>query len=226
MLQSLEKSRLRSTFKKYVDPELVDALVESGEADLDAVGNKKHIGVMFVDVRGFTPMTERLRDTPETIVETLNKYLELTSNSIFDNGGSVDKFIGDATMALFNGFVPLEDYIYKSVKAAWDMVQGATEFNESIKAQYDIDIGFGVGVHCGEAIVGNLGPSFRKDYTAIGDTVNTAARLESKAERSQVLLSRDVVDALGDRIEVVSIGEVPLKGKSIPLELFELTGVN
>jgi class 3 adenylate cyclase len=171
-------------------------------------------------------MTERLRETPEKIVETLNNYLELTSASVFNNGGSVDKFIGDATMALFNGFVPQEDHVYSAVKAAWDIVQGAGEVNRLIKEQFDIDIGFGVGVHCGEAIVGNLGPSFRKDYTAIGDTVNTAARLESNSKASQVLLSKDVVDACGDRIQVESIGEIPLKGKSVPLEIFSLTGVN
>jgi adenylate cyclase len=226
VLQAVEKSKLRNTFKKYVDPKLVDSLVDSGEADNDGAGMKKHIAVVFVDVRGFTPMTESLRDTPELIVETLNEYLELTSTSVFNNGGSVDKFIGDATMALFNGFVPQEDYVFKAVKAAWDMVLGAGAVNESIKKKYGIDIGFGVGVHCGEAIVGNLGPSFRKDYTAIGDTVNTAARLESNAKKSQVLISRDVYDLLGDRITAESIGEIPLKGKSVPLEIFSLTGVN
>jgi len=226
VLQALEKSKLRSTFKMYVDPKLVDSLIESGEADNSGAGKKKHIAVIFVDVRGFTPMTESLRDTPELIVETLNEYLELTSTAVFNNGGSVDKFIGDATMALFNGFVPLDDYVFRAVKAAWDMVEGADAVNRSIKEKYGIDIGFGVGVHCGEAIVGNLGPSFRKDYTAIGDTVNTAARLESNAKKSQVLISRDVYDLLGSRIKAESIGEIPLKGKSVPLEIFSLAGVN
>lgn len=225
ILQSLEKNRMRSTFKKYVDPKLVDTLIASGEADSDAVGSKKHIAVMFVDVRGFTPMTEGFRDTPELIVETLNEYLELTAGAVFGNGGSVDKFIGDATMALFNGFVPLDDYIYKAVKAADDMVQGAAKLNASIKERYGIDIGFGVGIHCGEALVGNLGPSFRKDYTAIGDTVNTAARLESNAKSSQVLISRDVYDMLEGRIIAESIGEIPLKGKTVPLEIMSLSGL-
>lgn len=220
-----EKARLRGTFKKYVDPKLVDKLIESGEADSDAVGVKRPIAVLFVDVRGFTPMTERLRDTPELIVHTLNEYLELTATAVFKNGGSVDKFIGDATMALFNGFVPLEDYVYRAVKSAWDIVQGAKAVNASIKEKYNIDLGFGVGVHCGEAIVGNLGPSFRKDYTAIGDTVNTAARLESNAKREQVLISKDVYEAVKDRIEAESIGEIPLKGKSIKLEVFSVTNV-
>ena len=225
ILQSIEKNRLRNIFGKYVDPKLVNTLIESGEADNNDVGRKKHIAVMFVDVHGFTPVREKLRDNPEMIVEILNEYLELSSSSVFDNDGSVDKFIGKATMALFNGFVPTEDHIYKAVKAAWDMVQGANSINESIKERFGQDIGFCAGVHCGEAIVGNLGPFFRKDYTAIGDTVNTAARLKSVAARSQVLISRDVYDLLKDRIKAESIGEIPLKGKSVPLEIFSLTGI-
>ena len=225
ILQTHEKNKLRSTFKKYVDPKLVDALVKSGEADSDSMGRKKHIAVVFVDVRGFTPMTERLRDTPELIVEALNDYLELTSSAVFNNGGSVDKFIGDATMALFNGFVPQEDYVYKAVKAAWDMVCGAEAVNNLIKEKYGIEIGFGIGVHCGDAIVGNLGPSFRKDYTAIGDTVNTAARLESNAKKSQVLISGEVYRLIEDRVQAKSLGEIPLKGKSLPVEIFALENV-
>jgi adenylate cyclase len=225
IINAVEKTRLRATFKKYVDPELVDKLIESGEANSDSVGQRRHIAVMFVDVRGFTPMTEALRDEPETIVQTLNEYLELTSSAVFNNGGSVDKFVGDATMALFNGFVPLDDYVYKAVKAAWDIVKGADKVNKSIKEKYNIDIGFGVGVNCGDAIVGNLGPSFRKDYTAIGDTVNTAARLEANALREQVLISKDVYEAVSDRVTAESIGEIPLKGKIIKLEVFAVTDV-
>ena len=225
VIQAIEKTQMRNVFQKYVDPKLVNTLIESGEADSNSIGKRRHIAVVFVDVRGFTPMTEAMKDTPEKIVETLNEYLELTSKSVFNNGGSVDKFVGDATMALFNGFVPLEDYVYKAVKSAWDMVEGAGAVNAAIKERLGIDLGFGVGVHCGEAIVGNLGPSFRKDYTAIGDSVNTAARLESNAQRSQVLISRDVYELLADRIEAESIGAIPLKGKTEPLEVFALVGL-
>jgi len=225
ILQAAEKSRLRTTFGKYVAPELVNTLIKSGEADSDAVERTKHIAVIFVDVRGFTSMTENLRDTPELIVRTLNEYLELTSTAVFNNGGSVDKFIGDATMALFNGFVPLDDYVYKAVRSAWEMTQGAEQLNRSLKERFGVDLSFGIGIHCGEAIVGNLGPSFRKDYTAIGDTVNTAARLESNAKPSEVLISRDVYELLGDRIEAKSKGEIQLKGKTEPIEVFSLTNL-
>ena len=199
--------------------------METGEANSDEVGVLKDIAVLFVDIRGFTPMTEALKGYPGLIVKILNEYLELTSSAVFNNGGSVDKFIGDATMALFNGFVPLDDYVYKAVKAAWDIVQGATEVNASIKEKYGVDVGFGVGVNCGDAIVGNLGPSFRKDYTAIGDTVNTAARLESNAKRSEVLISKNVYELVKDRVKAVSVGEIPLKGKSEKLEVFSVTEV-
>jgi adenylate cyclase len=216
----LEKQKVRGIFMKYVDPKLVDKLIESGEADSNEVGALRDVAVLFVDVRGFTTMTEALKDNPETVVQILNEYLELTSASIFNNGGSVDKFIGDATMALFNGFVHLDDYEYKAVKAACDIVAGSADLCASIQDKYGVSVGFGIGVHCGKAIVGNLGPSFRKDYTAIGDTVNTTARLESNAQRSQVLISKEVYDRLGGRVKATSVGELPLKGKSEKLEIF------
>jgi len=224
ILLMLEKIHLRSIFGKYVAPELVDSLIESGEADSNAVGYKKHVAIMFVDVRNFTPIAESLRDTPEAIVETLNECLELTSSAVFNNGGSIDKFIGDSSMALFNGFVPLEDYVYKAVKAAWEIVQGTPALNASVKKHINTNIDFGIGIHCGEVIVGNLGPSFRKDYTAIGDAVNVAARLESNAKRSQVLISSEVYDILKDRIECEPMGEMYFRGKSAPVEVFALIG--
>ncbi|MCL2603078.1 MAG: adenylate/guanylate cyclase domain-containing protein [Defluviitaleaceae bacterium] len=217
-----EKAKIKDMFKKYVDPKLVDQMIDSSDMADGRIGRKKHFAVMFVDVRGFTPMSEKLADSPETIVHILNDYLELTASCVFNNGGSVDKFIGDATMALFNGFTPLDDYVYKAVKAAQDIVDGAAALNEKILAEHGFTVGFGVGVHCGYAVVGNIGPHFRKDYTAIGDTVNTAARLESNAKPSQVLISKEVYETLEGRISAQSLGEITMKGKGA-IEIFELT---
>ena len=221
--ERLEKQKIKDMFKKYVDPKLVDELINADMTD-GKIGMKKHFAVLFVDIRGFTPMSEELKDDPETLVHILNEYLELTASCIFNNGGSVDKFIGDATMALFNGFTPLEDYTYRAVKTAIDIVNGAKTLNKSILEKYGKDVGFGVGVNCGYAVVGNIGPNFRKDYTAIGDTVNTAARLESSAKSSQVLISKDVFDMLEGRISAESLGEIALKGKA-PVEVYSLTGL-
>lgn len=227
-VQLMEKSKLRSAFKKYVAPEVVDNLISTGAADSNEVGKRKHIAILFVDVRGFTPLTERLQDSPEQIVEALNKYLELTSQSVFNNKGSVDKFIGDATMALFNGFVPLDDYVYKAVKTGWDMKQGAKEVNRWLSEHLDVkglELDFGVGIHCGEAIVGNLGPAFRKDYTAIGDAVNTAARLESISKANQVIISDDVYQIVKNRVEVEDLGTLTLRGKTEPMQIYSLVGL-
>ena len=217
------KKAIKDMFSKYVDPELVNELIKTNAAH-SGIGKTMHIAVLFVDIRGFTPMSERLKDEPETVVHILNDYLELTASCIFNNGGSVDKFIGDATMALFNGFTPLEDYTYKAVKAAHDIVNGAADLNARIMERYGFGVGFGVGVHCGNAVVGNIGPNFRKDYTAIGDTVNTAARLESNAGQSQVLISKEVIEALDGRITADSLGEIAMKGKG-QVEVFALTGI-
>jgi len=224
ILHRVERNRVRGSFRKYLDPKLADALIADQNVDTEAIGKKRHIAVLFVDVRGFTQMAEALKETPELVVEILNDYLELTTNAVFNNGGSVDKFIGDATMALFNGFMPQEDYIYHAVKAAWEMVEGAEAITKPVRERLGINLAYGIGVHCGEAIVGNLGPAFRKDYTAIGDMVNIASRLESNADRSEILISKDVYDALKGRIEAEEIGEMLLRGRTESLEVFTLKG--
>jgi PAS domain S-box-containing protein len=223
--ESERLTQLRNTFSKYVDPKLVDSLIIDGTAVSDKVGGERPIAVLFADVRGFTPMAESMRNTPEAVVKILNEYLELATDTVFQNGGSVDKFIGDATMALFNGFTPLEDYVYLAVKTAWSIARGADALNIAIKEKYQIDLGVGVGVHFGGAIVGNLGPSFRKDYTAIGDVVNTAARLEASAKPGQVLVSRQTYEAVKERVQAESMGEIQLKGKSLKLEVFSISNV-
>ena len=224
VIEATEKARLRNAFRKYVDASLADRLVQEDRSS-DEIGQKRHIAILFADVRGFTPLSERLKDSPEQIVQILNDYLQLTSTAVFNNNGNVDKFIGDSTMALFNGFVEQEDYIYKAVKSAWDMKLAGDNLNEELKKQFGVDVGFGIGVHCGEAIVGNLGPSFRKDFTAIGDPVNTAARLESNAKPSQVLISEDVYKALEGRIRAERLEPMNLKGKSELIGIYSLTGI-
>ena len=169
-------------------------------------------------------MSENL--DPEQVVDILNSYLELTTNSIFQNGGMLDKFIGDATMAVFNAPFDLDDYIFKAVKTALDIVACGDAIESKFLEKYGKSVGFGVGVHCDRAVVGNIGCSFRMDYMAIGDTVNTAARLEANAGRGQVLISEDVYEHIKDRITADPIGAIPLKGKSKSVFVYSLTGVS
>lgn len=220
----LRRKKVVSAFKKYVAPQVVDEISKQGDFKIVLGGESRDIAVLFVDIRGFTPMSESLE--PEQVVEILNEYLQLTTESIFKNGGTLDKFIGDATMAVFNAPFDSEDYIYKAVCAARDIVAGSRQLEEKLMARFGKTVSFGVGVNCGKAVVGNIGCDFRMDYTAIGDTVNTAARLESNAKKGQILISEAVYEAVKDRIEVTEIGEIPLKGKSKGVFVYQLDKVN
>ena len=176
--------------------------------------------MLFVDIRGFTPLSDSLE--PEQVVSILNQYLDLTSTSILNNYGMLDKFIGDATMAVFNAPFDLDDYIYKAVKAAADMRAGADVLSRKLAEQFGRSVSFGIGVNCGEAVVGNIGSEFRMDYTAIGDTVNTAARLESRAAAGEILISKAVHDALEGRITTEEVGQMELKGKAKAVTVYRV----
>lgn len=220
IVELVKKRQIINAFKKYVAPQVVDEISKSGEFKVNLGGEERDISVLFVDIRGFTTMSEAL--PPTEIVKILNEYLALTTKSIFDNMGTLDKFVGDATMAVFNSPFPLEDYEYKSVCAAMAIADGGRELAPVFEEKYGRSVGFGVGVNCGKAVIGNVGCDFRMDFTAIGDTVNTAARLEANAKAGQVLISEDLYERLKGRIEVTEVGPISLKGKSNTFKIYQV----
>ena len=222
--EKARKKKVLNAFKKYVAPEIIDEISKSGDFQIKLGGENRDIAVLFVDIRGFTTMSEVLE--PEQVVEILNEYLSLTTKSIFDNSGTLDKFVGDATMAVFNSPFDLPDYEFKAVCAAMDIVNGGKALEKTLMEKYGRTVGFGVGVNVGPAVVGNIGCEFRMDFTAIGDTVNTAARLEANAKKGQVLISDVLYERVKDRVEVAEIGEIPLKGKSKGVFVYEVTEVH
>ncbi|MBP3621643.1 MAG: adenylate/guanylate cyclase domain-containing protein [Lachnospiraceae bacterium] len=224
ILEKIKRKKVINAFKKYVAPEVVEEISKKGDFSIKLGGENRDVAVLFVDIRGFTTMSEILE--PEQVVAILNNYLNLTTDAIFKNKGTLDKFIGDATMAVFNSPFDLEDYTFKAVCAAMDIVDGAKALEDKLMKEFGRSIGFGVGVNCGPAIVGNIGCEFRMDFTAIGDTVNTAARLESNAKRGQVLISDMVYERVKDRVEVEEVGEIPLKGKSNGVFVYSVVSVN
>ncbi len=223
LAEILRRRKVMNAFKKYVAPQVVEEISKQGDFKIVLGGENRHIAVLFVDIRGFTPMSESLQ--PEQVVEILNEYLSLTTGAIFKNGGTLDKFIGDATMAVFNAPFDLDDYIYRAVCTALDIAAGSEELEKKLMERFGKSVSFGIGVNCGPAVVGNIGCDFRMDYTAIGDTVNTAARLESNAKRGQILISKDVYDALEGRIDATEIGVIPLKGKKDGAFVYEVHGL-
>ena len=222
--ERLKRKKVLTAFKKYVAPEIVEEIAKKGDFKIKLGGENRDIAVLFVDIRGFTTMSEALE--PEQVVEILNHYLNLTTTAIFKNKGTLDKFVGDATMAVFNSPFDLDDYVFRAVCAAMDIVAGGEALEHELMEQYGRSVGFGVGVNCGPAVVGNVGCEFRMDFTAIGDTVNTAARLEANAKKGQVLISDAVYERIKDRIEAEEVGEIPLKGKSKGVFVYSVTKVN
>ncbi len=217
------KREIEKAFKKYVAPQVVSKMAKSGSYELRLGGETRDIATLFVDIRGFTPLSESLE--PEQVVEILNSYLKLTTSCIFNHGGTLDKFIGDAAMAVFNAPFNTEDYVYSAVLTALDIVKGSGAIDQECMEKFGKHVGFGVGVNCGKAVVGNIGCEFRMDYTAIGDTVNTAARLEANAPRGKVYISADVFEKVKDRINADPVGEIPLKGKSKGVFVYSVTGL-
>ncbi|MBO4928483.1 MAG: adenylate/guanylate cyclase domain-containing protein [Clostridiales bacterium] len=218
---SRQRHYATSTLERYVSPNIVKELLREGTESLGLGGKLCEIAVLFVDVRGFTTMSEKR--TPHEIVSILNRYLVMTSDCIEKNEGTLDKFIGDAAMAFWGAPLPQENAVYLAAKAALDILEGAEKLSAALKEEIGEELHVGVGLHFGPAVVGNMGSDKHMDYTAVGDTVNTASRLESTAPGGTVYISRAVAEKLGDAAEVESLGDkIKLKGKAEGFEVLIL----
>ena len=220
--ERIHRQKLSNAFKKYVAPQVVDELARHENFEIKLGGELRNVSVLFIDIRGFTPLSEAL--PPQTVVSILNEYFALVTKAIFENGGTLDKFIGDAAMAVFNAPLDLADYEYRAVCTALDIVAGSEALEQRLFKQYQNHVGFGIGINCGAAVVGNIGCDFRMDYTAIGDTVNTAARLESNAKKGQILISENLYKKVKNRVSAEEIGVISLKGKSEGVFTYNITG--
>lgn len=218
-----EKKKMERTFKMYVDSSVVDEVTEKSPEELPAVGQRRNIAVLFVDICGFTTISETLE--PEQVVEILNEYLSRVADAVKKYGRTLDKFIGDVAMAIFNAPGDQKDYCYCAVCAAQEILRRTDEIRGQFREKFGVEVTVGVGINCGEAIVGNIGYESRMDYTAIGDTVNTAARLEANAKPGQILISRSVYEAVSDRIGADDVGALSLKGKAREVQTYQVSEV-
>ncbi len=218
-----DKRKITNIFNKYMSKEIVAKIVNDGEESIKLGGDKKDITVMFIDIRGFTPISESLE--PEVVVEILNEYLTMATEEIIKYDGVLDKYIGDGIMALFNVPYSMEEPEFACIKAALAIKNNSKVLYDKLYERYEKGVEFGIGINCGNAIVGNIGSDKRMDYTAIGDTVNTAARLESNAQRGQILISEELYVRVADKVKVNVVGELKLKGKENPILTYEVIDV-
>ena len=212
-----EKWAIRDLFQRYVSPAVVDRLV-NGVEDLALGGKRQDITVLFADIRGFTSFSEN--QPPEHLIEVLNQYLGLSVEAILGQEGTLDKFMGDAVMAVFNAPLPQPDHALRAVRAALTMQQAIATHNSSAASQNHLS--FGIGIHTGQAVVGNVGTAQRLNYTAIGDTVNLAKRLQEQASGGQIILSHATYEAVRDHVTVEALGPLSIKGRSNPEKAYKL----
>jgi len=222
----LEEKRTRERsmqmFSRFVDPRVVNDLVSEGEQGLNKYFNAQRIqcSVLFSDIRGFTTMSQHRE--PEEIVALLNQYFSRQTDVIFQHGGTMDKFIGDAIMAFWGAPISDPNHAQHAVEAALDMVEALQLFKQSLGGELGDNFDIGIGVHSGEAVVGMIGSETKLDYTCIGDTVNTASRLEGQTKgRARILVSSATKALCNDTIQFTDHGAVAVKGRDESVEIFE-----
>jgi class 3 adenylate cyclase len=217
-LQLRERRRLRRAFGAYVSPRILSDILRSNPPP-GLGGERYRLCVLFADIRGFTERSERM--SPERVVALLNRYFSEVTASIHEAGGTVDKFLGDGIMAFFGAPQRLENPCAPAFRAARDMLERVSRLNVTIAQHGEAPIAIGVALHVGDAVVGNMGSRTRHNYTAIGDTVNVASRLEGLTVEVAypLVCSDDVFNLLEDRAGFVKLGPKPIKGHR-PVEIY------
>jgi len=224
-----ERARIRQMFGRYVSDEVVDKLL-ADERRPDLGGETMTVTVLFSDIRGFTTLSEKL--SAHEVVEMLNAYFTRVCEPILAQGGTVDKYIGDAVMAVFGSPVPYPDHARRGLRAALGMVREAEAFRDWMKRRFPDrglhEFGIGVGLHTGEAVIGDIGTPRRKEFTAIGDTVNVASRLEgsTKELKWRIAAAETTIRAAGPGVRTGAVEVLTVKGRAEPLRVYELTGID
>ncbi|MBE9052685.1 GAF domain-containing protein [Nostocales cyanobacterium LEGE 11386] len=219
-----QEKRMKSTMYRYLTPHVAEQVMALGE-DALMVGERKEVTILFSDIRGYTTLTENLGASE--VVSLLNQYFETMVEAVFNYEGTLDKFIGDALMAVFGAPLPLtENHAWRAVQSALDMRQRLKEFNHRRIIQAQPQIHIGIGISSGEVVSGNIGSHKRMDYTVIGDGVNLSSRLEgvTKEYGCDIILSEFTYHLCSDRIWARQLDKIRVKGKHQAINIYELIG--
>jgi adenylate cyclase len=215
-----ERVRTRQVRERYVHPAVVERLLSNPE-ELRLGGTKRELTILFADLGGLSSLAGKV--PAEELVDTLNSYLAVAAEAVLSHGGMLDKFLGDAVMALFNWPERQEDHCVGALRAAVSLVEGASGLaTGSVEGP---PLSFRVGVSVGEAVVGNVGIPQRSDYTAIGDSVNLAKRLQEHAQPGQILISRSAYEMARDLIDTTPLEPTAIKGHRGLERVYELSGL-
>ena len=208
----------RRLFERMVSPAVIEQLDPNS---LQLGGKRIDITALFADIRGFTTFSEK--QEPEQLVKILNRYLAAMADAVLAQEGTIDKFMGDAIMAWFNAPIPQPDHTLRAVKTALIIRESIENLYKELPA--DAHLYFGVGIHCGDAVLGLIGTEKRLEYTAISDSVNTAKRIQENSAKNQILISRVAYERVKKEVNAKPHADMSLKGKTQPLEVFEVLGL-
>ena len=208
----------RRLLERMVSPAVISLI---NPDDLQIGGKRVDLTLLFADVRGFTSFSEK--QSPEKLVAVLNRYLAAGAEAMLEYEGTVDKFLGDGVMAWFNAPIPQPDHTLRAVKAALALRKAVEALYAELPSEAHLS--FGVGIHYGEAVLGWIGTEKRLDYTAIGDSVNTAKRIQENTARNQILISVEAYERVQDRVHATVYAPLQVKGKSKVVEVYEVVGL-
>ncbi len=215
-----EAKEIRDIFGRYVHPSVVNRLIADPQA-LNLGGETREITVLFADIRGSTRLGEIT--PPEQMMNLLNGYWEKMVEAIWNQGGTITAFLGDGLMAIFNAPLAQEDHALRAVRAALGMREGVLAYQRNIPPQ--LHVAFGFGINTGRAVVGNLGSGRMQNYTAIGDTVNVAERIQGKVSDNDILLNHTTFTQVRQHVRVEKLAPLYVKNKTEPLDVFRLIGL-
>ncbi|HMD88231.1 MAG TPA: adenylate/guanylate cyclase domain-containing protein, partial [Anaerolineaceae bacterium] len=216
-----EKKQLeasRRLFEKMVSPGVIDQLDPDS---LKLGGRKSEITILFADIRNFTSFSEGV--SPEKLVSVLNRYLAAAADAVLQEGGTIDKFLGDAVMAWFNAPVPQPDHTLRAIRAALAIRLAQEKLHEELPISSHLS--FGIGINVGDAVLGLVGTQKRLDYTAIGDCVNTSKRIQENSAAGQILMGEEIYKRVADKVVAVAVEPIQAKGKRDPIQVYELVGM-
>lgn len=224
-IENREKRKVTTYFSRYVSPQVVDSML-SEDFNPTLGGELRDVTVLFSDIRDFTPLSENL--SPTEIVSLLNSYFKEMVECVYREEGTVNKFIGDAIMVIYGAPVHQDDACERAVRTALDMRNSLANFNKQQVAQGKTELRVGIGIHCGQVVVGNIGSWRQMEYTVIGDVVNTCSRLESytKEVGCDIIISEQVRQALEGTIKTEALPDVKLKGKRGTLTAYKLIDIS
>lgn len=215
-----QRQELRLIFERFVSPDIVEALMQN-PASAQLGGALREITVMFADLEGFTSLSERM--DPVELLNVLNQYHGLMVREIKRYGGTVDKFMGDGIMAIYNAPVELDDHPMRAIRSAYRIQQSLPNFHANFGTEYKLRINF--GIHTGFAVVGNVGTLEAMDYTAIGDTVNLAQRLQSLSHDNTISISEQTLERVQERVKVRNEGLKTVKGREQKVNTYTVLAV-